>query len=140
MLDIPPKVYVNWDFAGAQTDPHVWGSDSLEWRPQRWIQRDPATGAEILQAPNPAAEAAYNAWSGGPRVCPGKVFSQVEIVALLAVLLKAYRISPMLVPERGNGDEEKARAELISVLNDLELPKRVKSERMRDAGIVITKI
>ncbi|KIX01228.1 uncharacterized protein Z518_08953 [Rhinocladiella mackenziei CBS 650.93] len=136
-LVVPPGVYVNWDFAGSQTDPRWWGPDSMEWRPQRWIKVDPATGHEILEAPSEAAEMAFNPWSGGPRVCPGKKFSQVEIVAMVATLLKSFRLKPMILPERGMRTEQDAQRELLSVTNDLELPRRMKGERMRDAGIVI---
>ncbi|KAL2441687.1 hypothetical protein ABEF95_016096 [Exophiala dermatitidis] len=135
-LMIPPGVYVNWDFAGSQTDRRWWGLDSLEWRPQRWIHEDPETGQEVFKAPSPAAEKAFNAWSGGPRVCVGEKFSQVEIVALVATLLRSCRLRPMIVPERGMQNEEDARRELLSVTNDAEMPRRVKSERLRDVGIV----
>jgi len=109
----------------------------MEWRPHRWIKIDQATGQEVLEAPSEAAEMAFNAWSGGPRVCPGKKFSQVEITAMVATLLKSYRMKPMILPERGMQTEQQAQVELLSVTNDLELPARMKGERMRDAGIVL---
>lgn len=33
-------------------------------------------------------------WAAGPRVCPGKKFSQVEFVAVLACLMKGYHVEP----------------------------------------------
>lgn len=135
-LLIPPGVHVNWDFAGSQTDPRWWGQDAMEWRPQRWISVDRVTGCEGFGAPSGEGEMAFNAWSGGPRACPGKKFSQVEIVAMIATLLRSYRLKPMTVPGTKMRTEEDARRELLSVTNDLELPIRVKAERLRDTGIV----
>jgi cytochrome P450 len=137
-LLIPPKVYVNWDFAGAQTDPRRWGPDAMEYRPQRWIHTDPHTGQEVLEAPSTAAEAAFNPWSGGPRVCPGKKFSQVEIVAMTATLLKSYSVKPMVVPGKLVASETDAQRELMRVMNDLELPRRSKTERFREVGVVFS--
>ncbi|WXC56491.1 hypothetical protein SNK03_002425 [Fusarium graminearum] len=37
---------------------------------------------------------AFLPWAAGPRVCPGKKFSQVEFVAVLASLLKEYTVEP----------------------------------------------
>lgn len=38
----------------------------------------------------------YLPWSAGPRVCPGKKFSQVEFVAVLATLLRRSKVRPVL--------------------------------------------
>lgn len=138
-LAIPPRTYVNWDFAGAQTDKRVWGADTLEWRPQRWIHIDAATGQEVLKAPNPKAQLAFNAWSGGPRVCPGKMFSQVELVALIAVLVRGYTLTPVGLGSKQHLDAEGARSEMLSVVNDLELPYRAKGERLKDVGVAFEK-
>ncbi|KAI1612009.1 cytochrome P450 [Exophiala viscosa] len=73
---IPPNTYVTTNFSGIHSDPRWWGSDSLTWRPQRWIELDLTTGKKSIAAPPDGA--AYMAWSIGPRVCPGHKFSQVE--------------------------------------------------------------
>lgn len=99
---------------------------------------DCTTGQEILEAPSPAAELAFNPWSGGPRVCPGKKFSQVEIVAMTAVLLRSYSVKPMVVPGKLVATEADAQRELMRVMNDLELPRRSKTERFREVGVVFS--
>jgi hypothetical protein len=43
-------------------------------------------------------------WAWGQRVCPGKRFSQVELVATLAVLFKEWRVE--VQPESGETAEE----------------------------------
>ncbi|KLO90254.1 TRI7-trichothecene biosynthesis [Fusarium fujikuroi] len=46
----------------------------------------------IMLAPMPTG--AFLPWAAGPRVCPGKKFSQVEFVAVMACLLKDYTVEP----------------------------------------------
>ena len=55
------------------------------------------------------------AW--GQRVCPGKRFAQVELVAILAVLFREWRVEP--VPEHGETLEQaKDRAWKASLVVD----------------------
>ncbi len=84
-------VFVN--NAALQTKPQYWGSDSLVLRPDRWIQKQ-NDGSEALVHP---IEGSYVPWASGPRVCPGKKFSQVEFVAVIACLLKDHRVRPVLM-------------------------------------------
>lgn len=63
------------DVTALNTLPEYWGSDSLVWRPDRWIETD--SGSEQLYQPPPGV---FLAWASGPRVCPGKKFAQVEFV------------------------------------------------------------
>jgi hypothetical protein len=43
-------------------------------------------------------------WAWGQRVCPGKRFSQVELVAVLAALFRDWRVE--VVPEEGEGSKQ----------------------------------
>jgi cytochrome P450 len=65
--------------------PDVWG-DPGTFRPERW---DPATG----QKPPPGA---YFPFGGGPRMCIGMPFAQLEMRLLLATILQQF--VPRLVP------------------------------------------
>ncbi|KAF4452053.1 cytochrome P450 3A7 [Fusarium albosuccineum] len=88
---IPKNTFIGVNLAGLHTSSASWGADSLEWLPSRWIAYDDETGQEKL-APMPTG--AFLPWAAGPRVCPGKKFSQVEFVAVLACLLKEYKVEP----------------------------------------------
>ncbi|MBE3041153.1 cytochrome P450 [Candidatus Bathyarchaeota archaeon] len=79
------------NLGGLHTSSASWGDDPLEWLPSRWITKD-ESGNDAL-APMP--QGAFLPWAAGPRVCPGKKFSQVEFVAVLACLLKEYRVEPV---------------------------------------------
>ena len=82
---IPAKTYVSANFAGCQHDPDIWGDDAAEWKPQRWIET--VDGKEQF---NKSLD--LLAWSAGPRICPGKKFSQVEFTAVMSTLLKRHRV------------------------------------------------
>jgi cytochrome P450 len=88
---IPPKTYVYIDSMALHTTPEYWGSDSLEWKPERWITSE--DGEETVMEPTAGT---FMPWSSGPRVCPGKKFSQVEFTAVLACLFKKHRVRPAL--------------------------------------------
>ncbi|KAF8190224.1 cytochrome P450 [Mycena galopus ATCC 62051] len=65
-------------------DVEIWGSDALEFRPERW------------DSPPPGAAAIPGIWGhmltflGGPRGCIGYRFALVEIKALLFTLVRAF--------------------------------------------------
>ena len=100
--------------------PRYWGADAESWRPARWIVSAPSECKledfglvqESLFTP---AKGTYFPWSDGQRNCPGKKFSQVEFVAVIARLLHRHRV----VPERLAGESAaQAQQRLLAVVND----------------------
>lgn len=65
--------------------PEIWG-DADVFRPERW---DPVNGQKVPQW-------AYFPFGGGPRICIGMPFAQMEAKLLLATLIQRY--SPRLAP------------------------------------------
>ncbi|HEY6411604.1 MAG TPA: cytochrome P450, partial [Ktedonobacteraceae bacterium] len=65
--------------------PDIWG-DPEHFRPERW---DPASGQKLPQG-------AYFPFGGGPRICIGMPFAEMETKLLLATILQRY--TPRLVP------------------------------------------
>jgi cytochrome P450 len=65
--------------------PAIWG-DPENFRPERW---DPAQNQKVPQG-------AYFPFGGGPRICIGMPFAQMEVRLLLATMLQRYnpRIAP----------------------------------------------
>ena len=119
---IPADTLVVPNLQAVQTHPRYWGSDSLVWRPQRWIipQHD-SNGSEkesvdieseTLFVPG---KGTYFPWSEGIRNCPGKKFAQVEFVATLAALLRDHVAEP--VPRLGESLEQ-ARERVMRVIQD----------------------
>ncbi|KAM7198352.1 cytochrome p450 3a7 [Rhypophila sp. PSN 637] len=107
---IPPNTFIGVNLAGLHTSSASWGKDSLAWRPDRWITRDKKDDTETLA---PITTGAFLPWAAGPRVCPGKKFSQVEFVAVLACMLSEYRIEPVTDEKR---DKAAAAAALMEEL------------------------
>ncbi|KAI0185532.1 putative cytochrome P450 [Xylaria flabelliformis] len=91
---IPPNTMVIPSYASVHTDPKYWGSDSLTWRPSRWIN-NAEHGSEQLISPQ---RGTFLGWSEGSRDCPGRKFSQVEFVATIATLVRDWRFDPATEP------------------------------------------
>jgi len=72
----------------------------------------------------------YFSWSDGFQNCPGLKFSQVEFVAVLALLMREHRLRIVRV---GNETETQARERVRSVINDCDMKLLL---RMRDADRV----
>ncbi len=62
---VPPETYLSLNLYAVHSDPRWWGTDNLEWKPQRWIIVDPKSGKETI-APPPTGTT-FVPWSVGPR-------------------------------------------------------------------------
>jgi cytochrome P450 len=134
---IPASSYVAVNFQGVHTSPEYWGENSLEWKPQRWVtasinEKNSNTFGEHLGGPPKGA--AFVAWALGPRECPGKKFSKVEFVALIAYLLKNFEIKPAV---RDGETEQEAARRLYGVVHDCQMTLAPRFRRPDDAGIVL---
>ncbi|TVY90659.1 Cytochrome P450 [Lachnellula willkommii] len=90
------------------------GPDPWTFRPERWIIKNGESGTEeLLQPPY----GSYVPWATGARVCPGKKFSQVEFVAVVASLFQRHRVQP--VPQPGETVEVASKA-LSEAIEDSE--------------------
>lgn len=95
---IPANTFVYVNNHAIQQDPHVWGDNSQHWLPERWISREDAHSGNsglddetLLEYP----AGAFIPWADGPRVCPGRKFSQVEFVAVLATAFLQHQVTPV---------------------------------------------
>ncbi|KAK6379272.1 hypothetical protein LTS17_006190 [Exophiala oligosperma] len=118
---IPGNTFVFVNNAAVQMDEQYWGPDRLEWNPSRWL-REPSSPSSLASTPGEVpvqlAENSYLPWSSGPRVCPGKKFSQVEHTAALAVLFHHHRVHPVVLPGE---TEEHARGRIQRVVMDSDM-------------------
>ena len=71
---------------------------------------------ELVLQPVPGA---FLPWADGPRVCPGKKFSQVEFVAAMATLFKRNLVRP--VGSHGEASTLEVNAKLDRMLSDSEI-------------------
>ncbi|GJE93716.1 cytochrome P450 monooxygenase [Phanerochaete sordida] len=60
-------------------DAEVWGKDTEEFRPERWFEQD-----------KNAVQKTYNPFSFGPRSCVGRNLASMELLIILASILRRY--------------------------------------------------
>ncbi|KAF1994472.1 cytochrome P450 monooxygenase-like protein [Amniculicola lignicola CBS 123094] len=124
---IPPKTSVE-NLAALQTLPQIWGEDNLTWNPKRFI-----TGTSIeneILPPDTSDD--FFPWAYGRLVCPGKRFSQFELVAAIAAIFRDHRAEP--VPTKGESVEG-ARLRTIQMAEDIEM--RLLSEMREPEKVAI---
>ncbi len=128
---IPPHTYVSSNWNAVHFDPEVWGPDIGVFRPARWIKEPGILGQELFGGAPSGAEEIL--WSVGPRVCPGKKFSQVEFVAAMSTMLRMHTVKPR---QKLGESFETARKWLEEILFDEEFRFGNKPRRPEQAGIV----
>lgn len=88
---VPKDTSVIVSIINCNRDPALWGLDSYEWKPERWLSPLPST---VLEAPIPGIYSHLMTFSGGGRACIGFKFSQLEMKVVLSVLLSSFRFAP----------------------------------------------
>ncbi|PPQ65337.1 hypothetical protein CVT26_000052 [Gymnopilus dilepis] len=83
-IPVPKGTQVVVDMIGAQLNPRYFDSPE-EFRPSRWYGL--AHDSE-----------AFSAFSIGPRACIGRKFATVEAVCFLSMLLRDFKVQPLLQP------------------------------------------
>ncbi|MCJ1463788.1 hypothetical protein MMC07_002397 [Pseudocyphellaria aurata] len=117
---IPPKTIIVFNVMALHTHPRHWSPDPLAWRPSRWITSSSHTSRDLptilahesLRQPKTGT---FLPWSDGARVCTGKKFSQVEMVAVTARILRGHRLEPVMA---GGETQADARARVMRVVED----------------------
>ncbi|KAK5052743.1 hypothetical protein LTR84_002609 [Exophiala bonariae] len=112
---IPPHTTRTLNFVALHTHPEHWGPDPLSFRPSRWIVPDEnaESGGTCFLEPTPGS---YVPWNSGPRVCPGRKFSQVEFVRVVYGLF-AGGTRVQLVREPGESLSD-ARDRALRIVNE----------------------
>jgi cytochrome P450 len=122
MMIIPANTNTSPSLLAVHTHPQYW-PDPLVWKPSRWIA-SANKGQESLVTP---ARSTYFPWSDGPQNCPGRKFSEVEFVAVLAALMREHVLQ---IVSEGVESEEQARLRALGVVSDCDMQLLL---RMRDA-------
>lgn len=135
---IPPETDVVINVRSLSTDPSLWGSDSLTWRPERWLisprSQSGKFDEESLVEQQPGV---FVPWAEGPRNCPGKKFAQVEFVGVMATLFRNHRVRPVLEPGETPEDGRKRLVQmaensaLMAITVQMRNPKSVSLEWIR---------
>ncbi|KAJ3511916.1 hypothetical protein NLJ89_g3826 [Agrocybe chaxingu] len=83
------KIFVS--VISSNTNPHYWGPDSYEWKPERWLNKLPDT---VINARIPGVYSHLLTFFAGGRSCIGFKFSQLEMKVALALLLDQLEFAP----------------------------------------------
>ncbi|KAI1654488.1 cytochrome P450 [Daldinia decipiens] len=119
---IPPRTLLIPSYKYVHQHPKYWGPNAQKWIPNRWIGEakgnETSKPAVAVQTQNiveqdedlkrqnvgddeillpPPSRGNYLGWSRGARDCPGKKFSKVEWVAILAALFRDWKVEPRLL-------------------------------------------
>jgi cytochrome P450 len=78
-------------FGGFNRSPLVWGPDSEEFKPERWLERSSSFSVPIEKRGGGPYENLAN-FGGGPKSCIGWRFAVLELQAFIAVLLSQYHL------------------------------------------------
>ncbi|KAF9564195.1 cytochrome P450 [Agrocybe pediades] len=89
-IHVPNNTNVIVGIMASNRNPDIWGPDSYEWKPERWLQPlpDSVTNAHI-----PGVYSNLMTFIGGGRSCIGFKFSQLEMKVVLALLVQSFRFS-----------------------------------------------
>lgn len=124
---LPPDTLVEIDLASLHHDPKSWGPDRLAFQPSRWVPN--STTEQDEKKPTPISNdrtydwqsgslvtptpGSFLPWTGGPRVCPGKKFSQVEFTRAMLGLFSGGRRVAIMEEDGESQEEARARAQRI---------------------------
>lgn len=81
---IPKYAEILIDVPALHYNPRYWGSDSADFRPERFLDNE-ATGYKWPRE-------AFMGFSQGPRACLGQKFAQVEAVVILSEIIRRYEV------------------------------------------------
>jgi cytochrome P450 len=104
-VTLPPGTSIHLSLAAMHTHPDYWGKESMKWNPHRFISTPEGVQGQLeAEVLAPDTQEHFLPWATGQRVCPGKKFSQVELVAVLAYIFRDYTVQPK--PQRGESMEQ----------------------------------
>ncbi|KAF5342980.1 hypothetical protein D9758_013688 [Tetrapyrgos nigripes] len=113
-IHVPQNTKVLVSILSSNRHAAIWGPDALEWKPERWLSPLPK---EVIDAHIPGVYSHLMTFNAGGRSCIGFKFSQLEMKAVLALIVAKFKFEP-------------SKKEIVWVLNDILSP-TVKGEDNR---------
>ncbi|KAF8805234.1 cytochrome P450 [Phlegmacium glaucopus] len=90
-VPIPNNTNVIVGILAANRNPEIWGPDSYEWNPDRWLTPLPDS---VSAAHIPGIYSNLMTFLGGGRACIGFKFSQLEMKVVLSLLVESFEFTP----------------------------------------------
>ena len=80
---------VQMPMAVMHSDPRIWGPDASNFRPERFLKQGGTKND------NKSQSSAYRPFGGGASLCPGRHFVTLEVMALTALMVLRFDITPL---------------------------------------------
>ncbi|PPQ88841.1 hypothetical protein CVT25_010440 [Psilocybe cyanescens] len=90
-IAVPQNTTIIIGITACNRNPEIWGPDSFEWKPERWLKPLPDT---VARAHLPGVYSNLMTFIGGGRACIGFKFSQLEMKIVLSLLIEDFKFSP----------------------------------------------
>jgi len=90
-IPVPNNTDIIVAIRAANCNPQIWGADSYEWKPERWLESLPEA---VSDAHIPGVYSNLMTFLGGGRSCIGFKFSQLEMKVVLSLLIESFKFSP----------------------------------------------
>ncbi|PPQ63163.1 hypothetical protein CVT24_005803 [Panaeolus cyanescens] len=88
---VPRNTDIYVSILSSNRNKQLWGNDACEWKPERWLEPLPDS---LVNARIPGVYSHLLTFIGGGRSCIGFKFSQLEMKAVLALLIDCLEVSP----------------------------------------------
>ena len=80
---------IHMPMAIMHSDPRIWGPDAGNFRPEHFLKQPDAN------KDNKSQSVVYRPFGGGASMCPGRHFVTLEVMALTALMILRYDITPL---------------------------------------------
>jgi len=117
---VPKDTDIIISILNCNSDPALWGPDSYEWKPERWLSPLPHS---VKNAPGLYSH--IMTFLAGGRACIGFKFAQQEIKVLISVLLSKFRF-------------EMSDKEVVWEMSDISTPAVKGQPRVRQMPLKLT--
>ncbi|THU78937.1 cytochrome P450 [Dendrothele bispora CBS 962.96] len=87
-VHVPRNTKIIMSPLNSNRNPAIWGPDSLEWKPERWLEGLPD---EVVDAHIPGVYSHLMTFNAGGRSCIGFKFSQLEMKVVLTMLIAKFK-------------------------------------------------
>ncbi|KAF8896762.1 cytochrome p450 [Gymnopilus junonius] len=88
---VPKNSKVIVSILAGNCNPEVWGKDSYEWKPERWLGPLPET---VTETRLPGVYSHMMTFLAGNRSCIGFKFAELEMKVIISILIESFRFFP----------------------------------------------
>jgi len=119
-VHVPKDTFVYIGIMASNRSKATWGSDALEWKPERWLTETQVKSETRV----PGVYSNTMTFSGGGRSCIGFKFSLLEMKVIISTLVESFRFS---LPEKREIVWKMSGAGIVvpTVDGDMQLPLKI---------------